>query len=360
MSQTIYNFNPGPSVLPPSVLKRAQAEFVNYPGLGYSILEDSHRSKTFLKILADTKDKISKLMNLGDKYEVLFMQGGASTQFFQVPMNFLQGKKADYIDTGSWVSKAVKEAKLFGEPRVVASSKDKNYTYIPAVKDLAFGDDAAYIYLCSNNTIEGTQWKSFPSHPRIPLVGDFSSDILSKKIDVSPFALIYAGAQKNLGPAGVTIVIVRKDFLATAADKIPTMCSYKVMQVNDSLYNTPPTFAIYLTNYVLDWIIEQGGVEAVEKVNGKKAGAIYDAVDNSSGFYTCPVAKNDRSHMNIVYTLPSEEKTEAFLAGAKALGLLNLKGHRSVGGIRASVYNAFPLEGAEKLADYMRDFAKKG
>ncbi|MBL8994287.1 MAG: 3-phosphoserine/phosphohydroxythreonine transaminase [Spirochaetia bacterium] len=355
----IYNFNPGPSVLPQSVLKKVQAELVNYPGLGYSILEDSHRSKTFLKILADTKDKLKSLLGLGDKYEVLFMQGGASTQFFQIPMNFLQGKKADYIDTGSWVSKAVKEAKLYGEPRVIASSKDRNYNYIPKNKDLKFNEDSAYIYLCSNNTIEGTQWKSFPSHPFIPLVGDFSSDILSRRVDISPFALVYAGAQKNLGPAGVTIVIVRKDFLPLAAEKIPTMCSYKVMVENDSLYNTPPVFPIYLTNYVLDWIIEQGGVDAVEKVNNQKAGAIYSAVDASNGFYTCPVSKEDRSFMNIVYTLPSEEKTEKFLAEAKALGFLNLKGHRSVGGIRASVYNAFPLEGAQKLGAFMTAFARK-
>lgn len=356
----IYNFNPGPSVLPQSVLKKVQAELVNYPGLGYSILEDSHRSKTFLKILADTKDKLKSLLGLGDKYEVLFMQGGASSQFFEIPMNFLQGKKADYIDTGSWVSKAVKEAKLYGEPRVIASSKDKNYTYIPKISELKFNEDSAYIYLCSNNTIEGTQWKSFPSHPRIPLIGDFSSDILSRKVDMSSFALFYAGAQKNLGPAGVTIVAVRKDFLPLAAEKIPTMCSYKVMVENDSLYNTPPVFPIYLTNYVLDWIIEQGGVDAVEKINNQKAAAIYSAVDASNGFYTCPVAKEDRSFMNIVYTLPSEEKTEKFLAGAKTLGFLNLKGHRSVGGIRASVYNAFPLEGAEKLGAFMSAFAKKG
>jgi phosphoserine aminotransferase len=362
MSKTIYNFNPGPSILPRSVLERVQKELLDYPGLGTSILEASHRSKEFIKINEGAQKKIADLMGLGDKFKVLFLQGGASAMFSQIPMNLLHGerKKADYIDTGVWANKAISEAKRYGEIKVVASSKTTSYDHIPEASTIPFTPDAVYLHLCSNNTIYGTQWKKFPSHPTIPLVGDFSSDILSKKIDVSPFGLIYGGAQKNLGPAGVTIVIIRKDLLESCTTDLPTTSSFKVQAENDSLYNTPPVFAIYVMNYVLDWINEQGGLSVVEKRNEEKAGFIYDALENAGGFYKLPAKKQDRSLMNIVFTLADDTKSDAFQKEAESLGFMGLKGHRSVGGFRASVYNAFPVEGAKLFSEFLTRYAKKG
>lgn len=359
MANEIFNFNPGPAVLPKSVLERAQKELLNYPGLGYSLLEASHRGKQVVEVFAQAEKKLLGLMGLGDNYRALFLQGGATMQFIQIPMNFLfGGKSGDYIDTGMWTSKAIKEGKKYGGVKVLFSGKDKNYTALPDLNTLTYSPDAAYTWVCSNNTIFGTQYRTFPK-TNAPLICDASSDILSKVIDFKQFAIIFGGAQKNLGPSGVTWVVIRKDMLDRCNPDLPELLSYKAQAENDSMVNTPPVFGVYLLNLMLDWITEQGGVAAIEKHNDAKAALIYDAIDNSAGFYHGPVVKKDRSLMNIVFTLPSEEKTNAFVKEADAAGLVNLKGHRSVGGIRASVYNAMPLAGCQKLAEFMAAFAAK-
>ncbi|MBN8216071.1 MAG: 3-phosphoserine/phosphohydroxythreonine transaminase [Spirochaetes bacterium] len=357
---TIYNFNPGPAVLPKSVLDRAQKEFQNYPGLGYSIMEASHRGKQVVQIFAETEKKLLSLMGLGDQYRALFLQGGATMQFIQIPMNFLgAGKKADYIDTGMWTSKAIKEGKRYGGVNVLFSGKDANYTALPDLKKLAYSPDAAYTWMCSNNTIFGTQYRELPD-VKNPLISDMSSDILSKRLDFGRFGIIFAGAQKNLGPSGVTLVVIRKDLLDRCNPELPELLSYKGQAENDSMVNTPPVFGVYLMGLMLDWIAgEAGGLAAVEKRNEQKAGLLYGAIDGSQGFYKCPVVAKDRSLMNIVFTLPDEDKTALFVKEAEAAGFVNLKGHRSVGGIRASIYNAMPVEGCEKLAAFMAAFAKR-
>jgi len=352
-----YNFYAGPAILPYEVMKKAQDELLDLNGSGLSILEISHRSKDFEAIINGAIEKIRRIFNVPANYHVLFLQGGASLQFGMVPMNFLQGKTADYINTGSWAKKAIKEAKLFGNVHIAASSEDKKFTYIPEKFDIS--PDPVYIHLTSNETIDGIQWQKFPDFSSIPVVADMSSDIMSRQVDVSRFALIYAGAQKNIGPAGVTLVIIKDEFLEKGADNLTTMLSYKTHAKENSLYNTPPCFAIYIVNLVMDWIEKQGGLANIEALNEKKAAILYDLIDASNGFYRGTAEKKDRSRMNVTFRLPSEELEEKFVNEAKKEGLIGLKGHRSVGGCRASIYNAMGLEGVEALAAFMKHFQQK-
>jgi phosphoserine aminotransferase len=352
-----YNFNAGPSALPIEVLQKAQAELVDFKGTGMSVMELSHRSTTFEEVHNEAITRLRKLFEIPENYEVLFLQGGASLQFTMIPMNFLaQGQKASYIQTGAWSEKAFKEATFFGTPVEAASTKENNYKNIPAIQDIKIDEDSAYVHLTSNNTIFGTQWKTFPKTGDIPLIADMSSDILSKKVDVSNFAMIYAGAQKNLGPSGVTVVIARKDLLEKANTNIPTMLKYETHVKNNSLYNTPPTFGIYMLGEVLKWVEEQGGLEAIEKQNEVKAKFIYDAIDHSNGFYYGHATEDSRSLMNITFRVADEVLEKKFLAEAKEAGFVGLNGHRSVGGCRASAYNAVPVEACKALADFMVKF----
>ncbi|MBD8033919.1 3-phosphoserine/phosphohydroxythreonine transaminase [Solibacillus merdavium] len=352
-----YNFNAGPSALPLEVLQKAQAELIDFKGTGMSVMELSHRSAAFEEVHNEAIARLRKLYEIPENYEVLFLQGGASLQFSMIPMNFLkEGQKASYIQTGAWSEKAFKEAALFGTPVLAASSKENNYKNIPALSDIQIDKDSAYVHLTSNNTIFGTQWKTFPNTGDIPLIADMSSDILSKKVDVSNFAMIYAGAQKNLGPSGVTVVIIRKDLLESANSNIPTMLKYTTHSKNNSLYNTPPTFGIYMLGEVLKWMEEQGGLEVIEQRNEEKAKYIYDAIDNSNGFYFGHATKESRSLMNITFRVADEELEKKFLAEAKEAGFVGLNGHRSVGGCRASAYNAVPVETCLALSEFMVKF----
>ncbi|AKU27248.1 3-phosphoserine/phosphohydroxythreonine transaminase [Geobacillus stearothermophilus] len=354
-----YNFNAGPSALPLPVLERAQKELLNFQNTGMSVMELSHRSKEYEAVHNAAKERLKRLLNVPDGYDVLFLQGGASLQFSMVPMNLLtEGKIGCYVLTGAWSEKALKEAQKIGLTTVVASSKEANYTYIPPLDDVKWPKNAAYVHITSNNTIFGTQWKEFPDTP-VDLVADMSSDILSRPFDVSKFALIYAGAQKNLGPSGVTVVILRNDLLERIPDGLPTMLDYRTHQKSNSLYNTPPTFAIYMLSLVLEWVEEQGGVAAMEERNRQKAAVLYEAIDESGGFYKPHAEKGSRSLMNVTFTLPNEELTKTFLAEAKERGFVGLGGHRSVGGCRASIYNAVPLEACEALASFMNDFRRR-
>lgn len=360
MTQRAYNFNAGPSALPLEVLENAQQQLVNFRNSGMSIMEMSHRSAIFDEVHNEAIALLKKLYAIPENYEVLFLQGGASLQFTMVPMNFLQAdKKASYVLSGSWSEKAFKEAKLFGTPVEAASTKENKYRNIPALSDIQFNEDDAYVHITSNNTIYGTQWKEFPGTGNVPLVADMSSDILSKPVDVSKFGIIYAGAQKNLGPSGVTVVIIRKDLLEKANKEIPTMLKYTTHADGNSLYNTPPTFGIYMLGEVLKWVEAKGGVEAVAKLNEAKAQVIYDAIDNSNGFYKGHATPESRSLMNITFRVADEELEKQFLAEAKAAGFIGLNGHRSVGGCRASTYNAVPLETCEALRDFMVAFQQK-
>lgn len=351
------NFSAGPAMLPLAVLEKAAKEITNYQGLGYSIMEASHRSPEFKAVHAGVQCKLLKHMELSaDDYQVLLLQGGASSMFYQIPMNVLKaGNKADYIDTGSWTKKAIKEAKRYGDIQVVKSSAESNYNYIPQTSASDFRSDARYLYLCANNTIFGTRYATFPE-TSLPLVGDFSSEILSRKVDYSRFGVIFAGAQKNLGPAGVTVVVVKKDLLAQCKEDLPSMLSFKNQAENDSMFNTPPTYGIYLLGLILDWIEEQGGVSGVEAVNEKKAALLYDVLDERD-IYTPTAKKEDRSRMNITFTLPDEDSTTRFLSEAGKEGFVNLKGHRSVGGIRASIYNAMPLADVERFSAFLKNFS---
>lgn len=360
MIKRAYNFNAGPTALPLEVLERAQEELVNFRGTGMSIMEMSHRSADFEAIHNGAISRMRKLLSIPDQYEVLLLQGGASLQFSMIPMNFLkEEQKAGYIMTGSWSEKAFKEAKLFGEPSQLASTKENKYRNIPALQDIAINTDDAYVHLTSNNTIYGTQWHSFPDTGEIPLIADMSSDIMSKPIDVSKFGMIYAGAQKNLGPSGVTVVIVRKDLLEKANTEIPTMLKYSTYVDNNSLYNTPPTFGIYMLGEVLNWIEEKGGLEAIAKHNEEKAKVIYDTIDNSNGFYVGHATTESRSLMNITFRVTDEELEKQFLTEVKEAGFVGLNGHRSVGGCRASTYNAVPFEACKALSDFMIEFQRK-
>jgi len=360
LTQRAYNFNAGPSALPLEVLERAQQQLVNFRDSGMSIMEMSHRSAIFDEVHNEAIALLKKLYAIPENYEVLFLQGGASLQFTMVPMNFLQADQtASYVLSGSWAEKAFKEAKLFGTPVEAASTKENQYRSIPALADIHFNEEDAYVHITSNNTIYGTQWKEYPETGNVPLVADMSSDILSKPIDISKFGLIYAGAQKNLGPSGVTVVIIRKDLLEKENKNIPTMLKYTTHADSNSLYNTPPTFGIFMLGEVLKWVESKGGVAEIAKHNEIKAKVIYDAIDNSNGFYKGHATPESRSLMNITFRVADEELEKQFLAEAKAAGFTGLNGHRSVGGCRASTYNAVPLEACEALRDFMVAFQQK-
>ncbi len=352
-----YNFYAGPAILPQEVMKKAQAELLDLNGIGLSIMEISHRSKDFEAVITTAEAKIRSLLGVPENYTVMFLQGGASLQFGMIPMNLLKGKKADYVHTGEWAKKAIKEAKLFGTVNVAATSEDKNFNYIP--ETFNFSPDAQYVHITSNETIGGIQWTKYPDTGNIPLVIDMSSDIFSRRIDFKNIGVIYAGAQKNIGPAGVTLVIMRNDLVEACADGLTTMLSYKTHAKEKSLYNTPPCFAIYIIKLVMDWIEGKGGLAAIEKINEEKAKAIYDAIDNSNGYYKGTANVKDRSRMNVTFRLPSEELEEKFVNEAKKSGFIGLKGHRSVGGCRASIYNAMDLEGVKALTKFMEKFAKE-
>ena len=358
-NERIYNFNPGPAALPLDVLEEIQASFLNYAGSGMSITEISHRSKWFEDIVNDAVDRTRRLLYLGANHHVLFLQGGASLQFSMVPMNFLaDGSPADYINTGTWSTKAIKEARILNKPiRVIASSEDRDFGYIPG--DLQVNPDAAYVHLTSNNTIKGTQWPLFPDAGQIPLIADMSSDIMSRAFDPAPFGLIYAGAQKNIGPAGVCLVIVRKDMLDRVPDDLPTALKYTTYAASNSLYNTPPCFAIYTVQLVLKWLEETvGGLGQMEALNRQKAQRLYRTIDRSD-FYRGTAEKESRSMMNVTFRLPSEELEQLFVKEAMENHIGGLKGHRSVGGCRASLYNAVTLEAMDVLIDFMQTFEKK-
>ncbi|MCM3712639.1 3-phosphoserine/phosphohydroxythreonine transaminase [Halalkalibacter oceani] len=357
--QDVFNFNAGPSALPKSVLEKAQAELTNFNGTGMSVMELSHRSKDFEAVHEEAIALLKELLAIPDSYKVLFLQGGASLQFAMVPLQFLKpGKIGNYLLTGSWSEKALKEGKLLGETAVGASTKETQYRSIPALDAITYNENDAYVHLTSNNTIFGTQWKEFPTVTHAPLIADMSSDILSRKIEIEKFGMIYAGAQKNLGPAGVTIVIIREDLLEEEVDHVPTLLRYRTHSETNSLYHTPPTFSIYMLNQVLQWVKDQGGIDAIERKNEEKAKLIYDAIDESDGFYRGHAEKESRSLMNITFNLPSEEENKRFLAKAKELGFVGLNGHRSVGGCRASTYNAVPLEACVALSDYMKNYRR--
>jgi phosphoserine aminotransferase len=357
---TVLNFNAGPAMLPPAVLEKVQAELRDYQGRGMSIMEMSHRSKEFEAVNSQAEERFKRLLGVGDGYRVLFVQGGASSQFATVPMNFLApGATADYLVTGSWGEKAVEEAAVLGQTHLAASTKNDAYRRVPSAGEIALSPDPAYVHFTSNETIQGVQWHSFPDVGHRPLVADMSSDILSRPFDAGKFSQIYAGAQKNLGPAGVTVVLLRESWLDKANKGVPTMLRYATHVKNNSLYNTPPTFGVYMLGLVLQWIEELGGLEAMAKRNARKAEVVYDAIDRSGEFYRGHAAVDSRSQMNVTFRLPSEALEKQFLAEAQAAGMVGLAGHRSVGGIRASIYNAMDVDGCQALASFMGDFAKR-
>jgi phosphoserine aminotransferase len=355
----IFNFSAGPAVLPMPALEEAQRDLIALPGVGMSVLEISHRSKAFDEIIQGAEADIRKLAGISDDYDVLFLQGGASLQFSMVPMNLLTpGSTADYIITGVWSEKALKEAKKLGATHVAATTEADNFTHVPAERDLKLTDNAAYVHVTSNNTIYGTQWRQLPAVGDRVLVNDASSDIFSQPIDVTRHGLIYAGAQKNLAPAGLTLVIIRKDLLERSPSSLPTMLSYKVHAENDSLFNTPPVFAIYVLRLVLKWLLANGGLDAMAAQNQRKANLLYAEIDRT-GFYRGHARPDSRSWMNVTFRLPNEDLEKQFVTVSTAAGLDGLKGHRSVGGLRASIYNAFPEEGVKALVEFMREFERK-
>lgn len=357
--ERVYNFSAGPSVLPLEVLEKAGKEMTNYGDAGMSVMEMSHRSKDFDNIIKEAEALFRELMNVPDNYKVLFLQGGGSTQFAMIPLNLMRNsKKADYIVTGQWAKKAMTEAKKFGDIKVVATSEPDTYTYIPKVKKEDFREDADYVYITANNTIYGTRYPYIPETGDIPLVADMSSNILSQEYDISKFGLIFAGAQKNFGPAGLVVCIIREDLIGFAPENCPTMLNYKTQADNDSLYNTPPTYSIYIAKLVFEWLKAKGGVKAMQKINERKAAKLYDAIDKSE-LFKCPVNKEDRSLMNVVFVTGDADLDKKFIAEAKAVGLVNLGGHRTVGGMRASIYNAMPEEGVDALIDFMQKFEKE-
>ncbi len=354
----VYNFSAGPSALPISVLEQCANEMVCYGDAGMSVMEMSHRSPAYDAIIKDAEKLLRKVMNIPDNYKVLFLQGGASLQFASVPLNLMtKNKKADYIVSGQFSGKALKEAEKYGDAKLVATSKDKNFTYIPQTKRDDFRADADYVHICFNNTIYGTKFNYIPDTGDIPLVADMSSCILSEPVDVTKFGMIYAGAQKNVAPAGLTIVIVREDLIGNAREDIPTVMDYKIMADNDSMYNTPPCYPIYVAKLVFEWIESLGGLEAMKKLNEEKAAVLYDYLD-SQDYYIAPVEKDARSMMNVTFVTGDAELDKKFAKEADALGFKNLKGHRSVGGMRASIYNAMPIEGVKELVKFMDEFAK--
>jgi phosphoserine aminotransferase len=358
-SERVFNFSAGPAVLPVPVLEQAQRELVSLPDVGMSILEVSHRSKVFEDVLARAEADVRQLAGVPSNYRVLFLQGGASLQFTMVPMNLLSAAAtADYLVTGAWASKAADEARKIGQVHVAATTKAEQFTRIPRHEEIVLTPGAAYVHMTSNNTIYGTQWKALPDVGDVPLVSDTSSDMFSRPIDVARHALIYAGAQKNMGPAGVTVVIIREDLLARSAASLPVMLSYAVHAENGSMYNTPPVFAIYILGLVTRWLISQGGLASIAAVNQRKAGKLYAEIDRS-GFYRGTAQKDSRSQMNVTFRLPNEELEKQFVKEAAKAGLDGLKGHRSVGGIRASIYNAFPEAGVDTLVQFMQEFERR-
>ena len=352
-----YNFSAGPSTLPLSVLEEAQREFLDFAGTGMSVTEISHRNKAFEAVVQEGEALLRELMHIPDDYAVLFVQGGASTQFAAVPLNLMHRGKADYVVTGNFSKKAWQEGKIYGDAACVASSEDKTYTYIPDVSAIPFREDTDYVHICSNNTIFGTRYVEFPD-VKAPLVADMSSEILSREVDVSKFAVIYAGAQKNLAPAGVTIVIAKRDLIGNPLPMCPTMLKWKVQDENKSLYNTPPCFSIYMATLVLRHLKKLGGVKEMNAINEYKAGLLYDFIDSSS-FYTNSVEKKYRSIMNVPFVTPSAELDAQFVKEAAANGLVSLKGHRLVGGMRASIYNAMPVDGVKALIEFMKKFERE-
>jgi phosphoserine aminotransferase len=354
------NFNPGPAALPLDVLKIVQEELLDYQGSGLSILESSHRAKEYETINDQAQSLIRELFGLDSRFHVLFLGGGASTQFAMIPMNFIgEGQMAAYIDTGDFAAKALKDCQTVARAHIAFSSKEEKYRRMPRMNEIKYPQDVAYLHLCSNNTIEGTQWQEFPETGSVPLVADMSSDIASRQRDFKKFSLIYAGAQKNLGPAGVTLVIIRDDFYAKIKKTgLPVMLTYKTHVDNKSLYNTPPVFAVYITKLVLEWIKGQGGIIGVEKINRSKKDLLYGAIDASPDFYRSTVEKDSRSWMNVTMRMPTEDLENKFIAEAQKEGLLGLKGHRSVGGIRFSIYNAVSLADIQKTVDFMEKFRK--
>ncbi|HHU78674.1 MAG: 3-phosphoserine/phosphohydroxythreonine transaminase [Caldicoprobacterales bacterium] len=354
--ERVYNFSAGPSALPLPVLEKARDELINAKGTGMSVMEMSHRSGMYLEIIKEAEKLLRELMSIPDNYKVLFLQGGASTQFAMVPLNLMnKSKKADFVNTGVWSKKAIAEAKRYGTVNIVASSEPDGFNRIPGLDPSEFSRDADYFHITINNTIYGTRFTELPDTGEVPLVTDASSSILSQVYDVSKFGLIYAGAQKNIGPAGLTIVIIREDLIGRTMDFTPTMLNYKIHADNDSMYNTPPTFAIYMAMLVFQWLKRQGGVPAIEKLNIEKAKLLYDFIDNSS-LFRGTVVPRDRSLMNVPFLLPTEELNKKFIKEAEKAGLVNLAGHRSVGGMRASIYNPMPLEGVKALVRFMEKF----
>ena len=354
--ERVYNFSAGPSMLPLEVLEKAQKEFVCYKDSGMSVLEMSHRSKSYENIQTQAEQTLRELMHIPQNYKVLFLQGGASTQFAMIPLNLMnKNKKADYVVTGQWAKKAAQEAARYGKVNIVASSEDTKFNHIPELNQKDFDPEADYFYITINNTVFGTRYTKLPETGNIPLVGDMSSSILSEEIDITKFGILYAGAQKNIGPAGLTIVIIREDLIGNAMDFTPTMLKYETHSENDSMYNTPPTYSIYFAGLVFEWVKKQGGVGAMQKKNEEKAKILYDFLDSSKLFKGTVVPK-DRSLMNIPFVLPSKELDEKFVKQATENGFVNLKGHRIVGGMRASIYNAMPLEGVKKLIEFMQKF----
>lgn len=355
----VYNFSAGPAVLPEEVLEDAAKEMLNYQGSGMSVMEMSHRGKVFDSILKSAEQDLRELYEIPDSYKVLFLQGGASAQFAMVPMNLMKNKEADYIVTGQWAKKAAQEAKKYGKVNVVASSEDKIFSYIPDCSDLAISESADYVYICENNTIYGTKYKNLPNTKGKPLVADISSCFLSEKIDITKYGMLFGGAQKNVGPSGVVIAIIREDLLSENIEEtVPTMLRYKTHIDSNSLYNTPPAYGIYICGKVFQWIKNQGGLEAIEKRNEEKAKILYDYLDEST-LFKGTVDKQDRSLMNVAFITGNEVLDAKFIEEAKAEGLENLKGHRSVGGMRASIYNAMPKAGVEALVAFMKKFEKE-
>lgn len=354
----IYNFSAGPAVLPKPVLERAQAEMLDWHGSGMSVMEMSHRGKEFTSILEKTEADLRTLMAIPSNYKVLFLQGGAIAENAMIPLNLLNGKAADYVVTGAWSKRSVEDAKAYGEIKVVATSEADKFTYVPAYSSWMLNKDAAYLHICTNETINGVEFDGLPDAGNVPIVADMSSHILSRPVDVSKYGVIYGGAQKNIGPAGLCIVIVREDLLDRASKLTPAVFNWKTQAENQSMINTPPTYSIYIAGLVFEWLLAQGGVEAIEQKNIAKAKLLYDYID-STHFYANNIAINNRSRMNIPFTLRDESLNETFLKGAAERGLLQLKGHRMVGGMRASIYNAMAIDGVQALVSYMKDFESK-
>ncbi len=351
----IFNFSAGPAVLPKSVLARAQAEMLNWHGSGMSVMEMSHRGKEFTGILEKAEADLRQLLNIPSHYKVLFLQGGAIAENAMIPLNLLDGKAADYAVTGGWSRRSVDDARAYGKINVVASTESQNYTYVPDFSSWALNKDAAYLHICTNETMSGVEFVDLPDTDGVPIVADMSSHILSREIDVSQYGVIYGGAQKNIGPAGLCIVIVREDLLGRASPLTPAVFNWKTQAENQSMINTPATYSIYIAGLVFEWLMAEGGVAAIEQVNIAKAQLLYDYIDQTD-FYVNHVAVKNRSRMNVPFYLKDESLNEAFLKGAEAQGLLQLKGHRAVGGMRASIYNAMPIEGVQALIDYMKAF----